>query len=76
MNGYFDLSNFEFQVFPVFLQDEPVALGPNPPNLLSKQLEFLPPVIYDEHPMGRPFGEVVRHPMKSYKAVSCYSDLI
>ena len=57
------------------LQDEPVALGPNPPNLLSKQLEFLPPVIYDEHPIGKSFGEVVRHPMKSYKAVSSYSDL-
>ena len=26
--------------------------------------------------MGKSFGEVVRHPMKSYKAVSCYSDLI
>ena len=44
--------------------------GPNPPDLMSKQLSFLPPVVFDEHPMGKKFGDVVRPPLSKYKPVS------
>ncbi|KAL8593139.1 hypothetical protein ACOMHN_009794 [Nucella lapillus] len=38
---------------------EPVPLGPNPPDLLSKQIHFLPPVIFDRAPLGKSYGDVI-----------------
>lgn len=46
---------------------ESVIPGPNPPDLMSKQLSFLPPVVYDEHPIGKKFGDCVRQPLSKYK---------
>lgn len=43
-----------------------VAPGPNPPNLLSSQLHFLPPVVFDTA-LFKKFGEVVKHPNATYK---------
>lgn len=47
-------------------QKEPVPLGPNPPDLMSKQLHFLPPVLYDRAPLGKNFGDVKVDAKASY----------
>lgn len=47
---------------------KPATAGPAPPNLLSKQLEFLPGVIVDGAPLGHHIGEVVTQPAASYAA--------
>ncbi|XP_041360111.1 neutral ceramidase 2-like [Gigantopelta aegis] len=44
----------------------PSEPGPNPPNLLSKQLSFLPPVIFDRPPLGKHFGDVLVDCQKTY----------
>ncbi|XP_031112684.1 neutral ceramidase 1-like isoform X1 [Ipomoea triloba] len=36
-----------------------VEAGPNPPDLLDKQLSFLTPVVVDTTPLGTSFGDVV-----------------
>ncbi|KAK7494429.1 hypothetical protein BaRGS_00014321 [Batillaria attramentaria] len=43
-----------------------VAPGPNPPNLLDKQISFLPPVLYDTAPIGRNFGDLRKDASPSY----------
>lgn len=43
-----------------------VAPGPNPPNLLKEQISFLPPVVFDEPPLGKNFGDVRKPPAPSY----------
>ncbi|KAH3872488.1 hypothetical protein DPMN_035704 [Dreissena polymorpha] len=40
----------------------PVAPGPNPPDLISKQISFLPPVILDRAPFGKSFAECTQQP--------------
>ncbi|WAQ96262.1 NCSEB-like protein [Mya arenaria] len=35
----------------------PVAPGPNPPDLVSKQVSFLPPVILDRAPLGKSYAQ-------------------
>jgi len=37
---------------------QPVDHGPDPPNYLSKQLSFLLPVVFDNTPSGKKFGDV------------------
>lgn len=45
--------------------------GPSPPDLLSKQLTFLPPVLFDGVPPFTEFGDVVKDVNKApYKVVS------
>jgi len=46
--------------------DKPVPPGPTPPNLESKQLSFLPPVIADFVPFGKHYGDVVHDVNSSY----------
>ncbi|XP_041379679.1 neutral ceramidase 2-like, partial [Gigantopelta aegis] len=48
----------------------PSEPGPNPPNLLSKQLSFLPPVIFDRPPLGKHFGDVLVDCQKTYENTS------
>ena len=55
-------------VFNIF-QGISVAPGPNPPNLVDKQLSFLPPVIFDRAPFGSHFGNVITDAQPSYKQV-------
>ncbi|CAH1793813.1 unnamed protein product, partial [Owenia fusiformis] len=43
-----------------------VPPGPTPPNLLSKQLSFLPPVIMDEAPFLKSFGDVLTDVQPKY----------
>ena len=43
-----------------------VPPGPNPPNLLDKQLSFVLPVIFDHAPFGSHFGDVVTDAKPSY----------
>ncbi|CAG2240357.1 ASAH2 [Mytilus edulis] len=45
----------------------PAAPGPNPPNLLDKQLSFLLPVVFDHAPFGSHYGDVVVDAKPSYK---------
>ncbi|XP_053390202.1 uncharacterized protein LOC123563648 [Mercenaria mercenaria] len=45
-----------------------VALGPNPPDLMLKQISFLPPVVFDEAGIGNNFADVSQPPNKQYKA--------
>lgn len=40
--------------------------GPDPPNLLSKQISLRPGVVYDGAPMGKSFGDVVVEPDDVY----------
>ena len=47
---------------PVNPQNEPLPLGPTPPNLLSDQLSLLPPVIQDSTEFGQTFGQVLTEP--------------
>ncbi|XP_078579900.1 neutral ceramidase B-like isoform X2 [Branchiostoma floridae x Branchiostoma japonicum] len=41
------------------VMEESIEVGPSPPNLLSRQLSFLPPVVMDTTPLFRHFGEVI-----------------
>lgn len=43
-----------------------VPLGPDPPNLLDKQLSFVLPVIFDHAPFGSHYGDVVVDAKSSY----------
>jgi hypothetical protein len=47
-----------------------VTPGPNPPDLMSEQLSFLPPVVFDAAGFGNNFADVIQQPNKQYKAVS------
>ncbi|XP_057727007.1 neutral ceramidase 1-like [Arachis stenosperma] len=40
------------------ISGEPVEPGPQPPDLLDKQISFLPPVVVDGTPHGVDFGDV------------------
>ncbi|XP_052762808.1 neutral ceramidase B-like [Mya arenaria] len=44
----------------------PVAPGPNPPDLVSKQVSFLPPVILDRAPLGKSYAQVTQQPKAAY----------
>ncbi|KAL3877147.1 hypothetical protein ACJMK2_034896 [Sinanodonta woodiana] len=48
-------------------RNESVPPGPDPPNLLDKQITLLPPVIFDGAPFGKSFGDPVIHPLPEYK---------
>ncbi|CAH9109301.1 unnamed protein product [Cuscuta epithymum] len=41
------------------INDQPVEGGPQPPDLLDKQLSFLTPVVVDSTPLGTNFGDVL-----------------
>ncbi|XP_060552761.1 uncharacterized protein LOC132714046 [Ruditapes philippinarum] len=45
----------------------PVTPGPNPPDLMSEQLSFLPPVVFDAAGFGNNFADVKQQPNKQYK---------
>lgn len=44
--------------------------GPDPPNLLSKQISLRPGVIFDTAQPGKSFGECILQPNEEYKAGS------
>ncbi|CAG5114790.1 unnamed protein product, partial [Candidula unifasciata] len=44
----------------------PSAPGPSPPDLLDKQLSFLPGVVFDSAPFGKDFGSVLVDAKPSY----------
>jgi len=44
----------------------PVPHGPNPPNLAGQTPAFLPPHLFDEHPIGMSFGSVDTDANPSY----------
>ncbi|XP_069125052.1 uncharacterized protein [Argopecten irradians] len=46
-------------------KNEPSALGPNPPNLISEEWSFVPPVVYDFSTKG--FGTLLEPLASSYK---------
>jgi len=48
----------------------PINPGPDPPNLLNKQISFRPGVIYDTAPFGFKFGDCILQPEKEYQAGS------
>ena len=52
-----------------FFQGETVTPGPNPPDLISKQLVFLPPVYWDRPVSGLHFGDMIVPPRRKYKLV-------
>ncbi|XP_071106095.1 neutral ceramidase B-like [Haliotis cracherodii] len=45
----------------------PSPPGSDPPNLLDRQLSFLPPVIFDAAPAGKTYGDVVVDVQQEYK---------
>ncbi|KAK9734779.1 hypothetical protein RND81_04G163000 [Saponaria officinalis] len=48
----------EFQMLAkAIIQGQTINPGPQPPDLLNKQLSFLPPVILDTAPLGSNFGD-------------------
>jgi len=55
------------------LQGSAVTPGPNPPDLVSKQLSFLLPVILDRAPLGKDYGDVVQQPKDKYSGVGMSS---
>jgi len=48
-------------------QGKTVEAGPNPPDLLSKQLSFVLPVVYDSVPSGASFGSPIQDAQLTYK---------
>lgn len=52
-----------------FFQGKTVEAGPNPPDLLSKQLSFVLPVVYDSVPSGASFGSPIQDAQLTYKQV-------
>jgi len=46
-----------------------VDAGPTPPDLLSKQLSFTLPVVYDSTPSGAKFGDPITDANSDYKQV-------
>ena len=65
----------EGETFSVLFQGTTVPPGPNPPNLVSKQFSFLPPVLYDTAPMGKNFGDIKVDAQPSYVPVSIRSKM-
>lgn len=49
--------------------------GPTPPDLLSKQLSFVLPVVYDSVPSGASFGSPVEDAKMTYKQVRKYAGM-
>ncbi|XP_028771447.1 neutral ceramidase 1 [Neltuma alba] len=50
----------EFQKLAnALIRGQPVEPGPQPPDLLSKQISLLPPVVVDATPLGVNFGDVI-----------------
>lgn len=49
--------------------------GPNPPDLVPKQLSFLLPVIMDRAPIGKSYGDVLQQPNTQYNAVSQHANI-
>jgi neutral ceramidase len=41
--------------------------GPLPPDNRNKSLDFISPVVYDNPPIGKSFGDVLTQPSSSYK---------
>ena len=52
------------------IQNHPVPGGPTPPNLIDKQLSFLPGVIFDRAPIGSYFGKVTEDAKAQYIQVN------
>nr|XP_054774076.1 uncharacterized protein LOC129282175 [Lytechinus pictus] len=42
------------------MQGKPIPQGPIPKSLLEEQVSFFPPVLFDEAPIGKKFGETLR----------------
>ncbi|XP_062593743.1 uncharacterized protein LOC134255247 [Saccostrea cucullata] len=58
----------EFNKLAVALaKGTPAPPGPTPPNLMDRQLSFLPPLIFDHAPFGNSFGDVVTDANPQYK---------
>jgi neutral ceramidase len=43
-----------------------IAPGPSPPNNSGKSPSFISPVVHDQPPVGRKFGQVITQPQASY----------
>lgn len=43
------------------------SAGPNPPNLISRQISLKTGVVYDGLPFGKKFGDPVHSPNPSYR---------
>ena len=52
------------------VQGKPSDAGPDPPNYLSQQVSFHPPVLFDATPLGKNFGDVDKDAESSYSIVS------
>ena len=54
-------------------QGIPSPAGPSPPDLMGKQLSFLPPVVMDSTPSGTVFGSVLLDAEPTYTAVRFFN---
>ncbi|KAI1285577.1 Neutral ceramidase [Halotydeus destructor] len=54
-------------------QGQQVPSGPDPPNLISKQISMRPGVVFDSSPRGKPFGTVLTEPDDFYAIGSTVS---
>uniref|UniRef100_A0A0B7A399 Neutral ceramidase n=2 Tax=Arion vulgaris TaxID=1028688 RepID=A0A0B7A399_9EUPU len=52
---------------------QPSPLGPDPPNMIGKQISFVPGVIFDTAPFGKHFGSVLVDAQPSYTQGSTVS---
>uniref|UniRef100_A0A336MNH5 Neutral ceramidase n=1 Tax=Culicoides sonorensis TaxID=179676 RepID=A0A336MNH5_CULSO len=48
------------------LRKERIDPGPNQPDLSERQISLNPPVLYDGHPAGRDYGDVIIEPLALY----------
>ncbi|XP_037084349.1 neutral ceramidase-like [Pollicipes pollicipes] len=44
------------------IQGTPVSDEAQPPDMLSRQMSFVPPVVFDAAPLGQSFGDVTQQP--------------
>ncbi|XP_067928442.1 uncharacterized protein [Watersipora subatra] len=49
------------------VEGKSMDVGPSPPDLLSKQLSFVLPVVFDSAPLGYDFGQPLEDAQASYK---------
>eukprot|EP01112_Ceratiomyxa_fruticulosa_P007736 TRINITY_DN2003_c0_g1_i1.p1 TRINITY_DN2003_c0_g1~~TRINITY_DN2003_c0_g1_i1.p1 ORF type:complete len:722 (-),score=137.75 TRINITY_DN2003_c0_g1_i1:121-2286(-) len=57
----------EFEKLAIALATgQAVPPGPTPRNLTTEQKSFLPPVIFDSHPIGKAFGDVIQDATNTY----------
>lgn len=60
------LNQFE-KLTRVMLRNERLGPGPDQPDLSDRQISLNPPVLYDGHPAGRDYGDVIVEPMSLYE---------